>query len=183
VQAKVEPGTFLIASPILRDPNFARTVVLLCEHDDEEGSMGLVINRRTEVTLDRAVDGVAEKPEQHLWYGGPVQRDVVLVLHREQDVEGARRVVDGMSLGGEPDRILEMLRGPRCGDVRVFSGYSGWGAGQLRDELESGSWIVSPALARIIFETDADAIWTTVLRSLGPRYAYLAGLPLDPRVN
>lgn len=183
MQPPVGPGTFLVASPILRDPNFARTVVLLCEHDDEEGSMGLVINRPTEVTLDRAVEGVAENPEQHLWYGGPVQRDVVLVLHREIGVEGARSVCDGMSLGGEPDLILDLLRGPRCKDVRVFSGYSGWSAGQLRDELEAGSWIVSPAVARVVFETEAGSIWETVLRSLGPRYAYLTGLPLDPRVN
>jgi putative transcriptional regulator len=112
-----------------------------------------------------------------------VQRDVVLVLHREPDVEGARTLSDGLQLGGEPDRILELLRGPRGKYVRVFSGYSGWGAGQLRDELESGSWIVTPAVARVIFETKSDAIWETVLRSLGPRYAYLTGLPLDPRVN
>jgi putative transcriptional regulator len=183
VQPRVGPGTFLVASPVLRDPNFSRTVVLLCEHEDSEGSMGLVINRPTDTPLDRAVDGVASKPRQVLWYGGPVQRDIVVVLHQDVDLPGARSVCDGMAVGGDPDEILVLLGGPRRSRTRVFSGYSGWGAGQLRDELASGSWIVAPAAARIVFDVEPASIWAEALQTLGPRYAYLAALPLDPRVN
>lgn len=179
----VAPGTFLIASPTLRDPNFARSVVLLCEHDADEGSMGLIVNRPSELTLDQTLNRIGPHPRQSLWIGGPVQRDVVLALHRDADVRGARTVCDGMGLGGEEDDIVELVRGPGAERVRVFSGYSGWGAGQLTAELESGSWITCPARALFVFDTEPDSIWATVLRSLGPRYAQLTQIPLDPRVN
>jgi putative transcriptional regulator len=183
VQHSVGPGTFLIASPTLRDPNFSRTVVLVCEHDDEEGSMGLVVNRPLDTTLDQALADLAPRPRQALFYGGPVQRDIVLVLHHAADIDGARAICDGMELGGEAEQILDLLRGPRHAQARVFSGYSGWGAGQLRAELKSGSWITCPASARFVFEVDPGALWEEILRSLGPRYAYLTTVPIDPRVN
>jgi putative transcriptional regulator len=173
----------LIASPILRDPNFARTVVLLCEHDEEEGSMGLVVNRPSDLTLGQTIEGFEDDATQKLWVGGPVQRDVVLVLHRNAAIPGARPVVDGMALGGEPDELLALLRGARWSDVRVFSGYAGWGAGQLQRELAERSWIVCPARADFVFDSDPDGTWSALLRFLGPRYAYLATIPLDPRVN
>lgn len=181
--SRARPGSFLIASPILRDPNFARTVVLLCEHDDEEGSMGLVVNRPSDLTLAQTIEGFEDEAAQKLWVGGPVQRDAVLVLHRNASVAGARPVVDGMALGGEADELLALLRGERQHDVRVFSGYAGWGAGQLQRELAERSWIVCPARADFVFDNDPGDTWTALLRSLGPRYAYLADIPLDPRVN
>src|SRR5262249_6481583 len=101
-------GDFLVASPILRDPNFQRTVVLLCEHDDDEGSMGLVVNRRTDVALETTLQ-IGPHAGQHMWFGGPVQRDAVLVLHRGADLPGARQIADGMSLGGEEEAIVELL--------------------------------------------------------------------------
>ncbi len=176
-------GSFLIASPTLRDPNFSRTVVLLCEHDDEAGSMGLVVNRPTEVRLGDSVEGLDAADSQALFFGGPVQRDIVVVLHRDANVPGAHPVCDGMALGGEAESILELLRGPNRRRVRVFSGYSGWGAGQLRGELETGSWIVCPARAHFIFEGDPASMWSDVLRSMGSRYELLTHVPLDPRVN
>lgn len=180
---EVGSGTFLIASPTLRDVNFSRTVVLLCEHDDDEGSMGLVVNRPTEVSLDETVEGLEDAGPQPLFFGGPVQREIVVVLHRDAEVPGAHPVCDGMALGGEAEPILDLLRGPARARVRVFSGYSGWGAGQLQDELEMGSWIVCPARAHFVFESTPESMWADVLRSLGPRYELLTHVPLDPRVN
>lgn len=177
------PGRFLVASPILQDPNFRRTVVLLCEHDDEQGSMGIIVNRPSELKLDDTLlnaEGIAPQP---LWIGGPVQRDAIVVLHRSQGVPGSKELVDGMAIGGEEAAIVDLLRGPHHQDVRVFSGYAGWGAGQLADELQERSWLVVPARAHLVFDVPADALWATVLRSLGPGFAYLAQLPLDPRVN
>ena len=145
-------GIFLIASPTLRDPNFSRTVVLLCEHDEQ----------------------------------GPVQREIVVVLHRgAPGIEGARPIADGLALGGDQEALLEFLRGPGSAaeGVRVYSGYAGWGAGQLEDEMQAKSWITCPARASFVFAADPSLVWGEVLRSLGPRYAYLARVPLDPRVN
>ena len=177
------PGTFLIASPLLRDPNFCRTVILLCEHEDDEGSMGVVVNRPGDQTLQDALSGVVPHPSQRLWIGGPVQRDAVLVLHRKPELPGARLIVDGMAMGGDDEALLELLRASNPHRARVFSGYAGWGAGQLGAELEQRSWITCTAQARFIFDTEATDVWSAVLRSLGPRYAYLTDLPADPSVN
>ena len=177
------PGSFLVASPILQDPNFRRSVVLLCEHDDAQGSMGVVVNRPSELTLDETLLSAGEIAPQALWIGGPVQPDAVVVLHRDSGVPGSKALVDGMALGGDELAIVDLLRGPHHTDVRVFSGYAGWGAGQLAAELQERSWVACPASAHLVFDVPADALWATVLRSLGPAFAYLAQLPLDLRVN
>jgi putative transcriptional regulator len=181
--AQVGPGTFLIASPLLRDPNFHRTVVLLCEHEEDEGSMGVIVNRPGDRMLEEALSGVEPHASQRLWLGGPVQPDAVLVLHRKPELPGARLIVDGMAMGGDDAVLLDLLRAADPRRARVFSGYAGWGAGQLGAELEQRSWITCTAQARFVFDTEAGDVWSAVLRSLGPRYAYLADLPADPRVN
>jgi putative transcriptional regulator len=183
VSHRIESGSFLIATPTLRDPNFARSIVLLCEHDVDEGSMGLVVNRPSDMTLAETLHRIGPHPRQSLWIGGPVQRDIVLVLHRDATVRGARQVCDGMGLGGEEDDIVELVRSPGPSRVRVFSGYAGWGRGQLAEEFKTGSWISCPASAQFVFDTPPDEMWERVLRSLGPQYAYLTQVPLDPRVN
>jgi len=188
----VEPGTFLVASPTLQDPNFARTVVLICEHSDQ-GSMGLVINRPSEVGLKEALAGVAPPPlpEARLFLGGPVQRQALLVLHRiAAAVAGAQDVVDGISIGGDMQQLLaaltELTAIPATtppAEIRFYAGYAGWGAGQLDAELESGSWITCPGTAAHVFTADCELLWERVLRELGPEYARLTTVPPDPRVN
>lgn len=177
------PGCFLVASPILQDPNFRRTVILLCEHDDEQGSMGIIVNRPSELKLGETLLNAEDIVPQPLWIGGPVQPDAIVVLHRGHAVPGSKDLVDGMGIGGEEEAIVDLLQGPHAKDVRVFSGYAGWGAGQLADELAERAWLVVPARAHLVFDVLADVLWATVLRNLGPGFAYLANLPLDPRVN
>lgn len=145
--------------------------------------MGIVVNRPSDLHLDETLQIAGDVPPQPLWIGGPVQRDAVVVLHRDCTVPGSKDLVDGMGLGGEEAAIVDLLRGPQHRDVRVFSGYAGWGAGQLAAELEERAWLVVPARAHLVFDVPAESLWATVLRSLGPGFAYLAQLPLDPRVN
>ncbi len=181
----VREGCFLIASPTLRDPNFARTVVLLCEHGGK-GSMGLVVNRPTEHSVAEALSGMPERATQRLFWGGPVQQHLVLVLHRHGiDTPEGKELVDGMALGNDSDALVQILEtAPEpMARVRVFSGYAGWGAGQLDVEMEEHSWIVRPGAARLVFETEPEVMWTEALRELGPRFAHLTTIPLDPRVN
>lgn len=187
MEGAVGPGTFLIANPTLRDPNFLRTVVLLCEHN-EQGSMGLIVNRPSEAKLADALSvTVPLKSEEHLFVGGPVQPDSLLVLHRvAKTIPGAKPIADGIAFGGDMEALLGLLAVPRndTGDrVRVYAGYSGWGAGQLDQELEAGGWITCNAEARFVFDVEPSRVWIEVLRSLGEEYAHLATMPLDPRVN
>jgi putative transcriptional regulator len=194
----VRPGTFLVASPTLHDPNFARTVVLICEHS-AQGSMGIVTNRPSEMRLPEALAGVCPPPlpDTPLYLGGPVQRQALLVLHRmPAPVPGSQEVAHGISIGGDMERLLAALTqmlsaGERPdagaagepGQIRFYAGYAGWGAGQLAAELEMGSWIVCPGTAAEVFALDVEHLWETVLRRLGPDFARLITVPLDPRVN
>ncbi len=175
-------GSFLIASPTLRDPNFARTVVLLCEHG-ETGSMGVVINRPSEVTLSDAIQGLEDAPAANIFVGGPVQPNAVLVLHRGAEVTEARAVADDIAIGGDETDLLALLRAPRQAAVRVYTGYAGWGAGQLDGELAEGSWLTCAAHAPLIFDVEPAEVWAAAVRALGPKFSYLLDLPLDPRVN
>jgi putative transcriptional regulator len=185
METDVRAGCFLIANPTLRDPNFSRTVVLLCEHNDQ-GSMGLIINRPTEHTVAGAISGMPERATQLLYWGGPVQQRLVLVLHRHKiDVPEAREIVDGMALGSDSEALIHLLETAAHPDerVRIFSGYAGWAAGQLESELQEKSWIVAPGRAELVFGVEAERIWAEALQALGPRFRYLTSLPSDPRVN
>ncbi|HYE96436.1 MAG TPA: YqgE/AlgH family protein [Rubricoccaceae bacterium] len=179
------PGTLLIAEPPMADPNFKRSVILLCEHDEEQGSFGLVLNRPAEFRLAE----VANRPlpfDAPLAFGGPVQLDTLHYVHPYGDVvEGALPLVDDVFWGGQFESLLEgMEKGWLNADrFRFFVGYSGWGPGQLRAELDEKSWIVVPASAEIVFAESDDALWRALLRRMGGELALLSTFPDDPRLN
>jgi len=184
---EIKAGTLLIASPTLRDPNFARTVVLLCEHS-AAGSMGLIVNRPTATKVADVLSGVTKLPPaaEILFRGGPVQPDILLVLHKvDAPVPGAQPVAGGMALGGEMQMLVDVLAQTRAPAerVRVYAGYAGWGEGQLDMEMATGSWFTYPATAEIVFDLDPEETWAAAIRGLGPDFAHLITMPLDPRVN
>lgn len=176
-------GHLLVAGPALVDPNFHRTVVLVGEHGDE-GAMGVVLNRVSDVTVEEALPPMAQltAPDEPVYLGGPVEPQAVVVLADFADPARAEVVVVGNVgfLPGEVDEAGELgdLRA-----VRVFAGYAGWGPGQLEGELEEGSWIVLPAQEADVFTATADRLWRDVLRREGGAYAVVALMPNEPRAN
>ena len=178
------PGTLLVAEPPMADPHFRRAVVLLCEHTTE-GSFGLVLNRPCEFRLTEVA--TVELPfDTVLGFGGPVQLDTLHFLHPFGDlIEGALPVVDGVWWGGAFESLLQGVEGGWIDATRMrfFLGYSGWGEGQLDDEIDEGSWIVLPATERLVYAASDDTLWRTVLRELGGDYALLSTFPDDPRMN
>lgn len=179
---KLRPGILLIAPPLLEDPNFWRSVVLLCAHG-EEGSFGLILNRPTTLMLHEVLDISVSYP---LFMGGPVQPETLHVLHRLGDaIPEAHPVGDGIYWGGDEETLLDQLRinPPKPEDMRFFLGYSGWAPGQLEEECETGGWILAPANVVNIFEDAPEQLWRTVLRRMGGAYALLANFPDDPRLN
>ena len=160
----------LLSMPQLQDPNFARTVVLLCEYAPE-GAFGLVLNRPTDVEASSAVK--LEPPLSagnglRLWIGGPVepQRGWIIV-DRDPESTDARRIVDGVYLSSSPlllRRVLETDPQPRA---RVLAGYAGWGPGQLDDELAESSWLIASVEPDLIFDVEASHMWETAIRRLG----------------
>jgi putative transcriptional regulator len=180
-------GTFLVASPRLLDPNFMHAVVLLCDHGPE-GSYGVIVNRRGEVTVD---DLGSESPllsgrKDPVWFGGPVGVEQLQVLHGLGDtVPGSLPVLPGVNLGGDPDVLKRILaaKSAHGAPTKFVVGYSGWGARQLEGELKEGAWVVCPAKERFVFDAEPDTLWRRVLRARGTPYAALADLPPDPTWN
>jgi putative transcriptional regulator len=176
-------GQLLIASPALFDPNFRRTVVLVTEHN-EEGAMGLILNRPSETAVGDGAPPLLTLVDEgalvHL--GGPVEPAAVTVLAEFDDPDDAAAVVLGDIGFVRADAELDELPGTTR-RARVFAGYCGWTAGQLEAELEGeDSWIVATPRPDDVFGEAAD-LWADVLRRKGGQFAIVALMPYDPSVN
>jgi len=162
----------LLSMPQLVDPNFNRTVVLMCKHSDE-GAFGLVVNRPL-VTTGRIVVNLNPpvEPDHDLqvWIGGPVEPERSWILVGDEphdDQDRGMRIADGLYLSTSPDllrRLLEPAPPPRA---RLMIGYSGWGPGQLEAELEVSAWLISDVDRDLIFNTAPDRMWEAAIRRLG----------------
>ncbi|NUP94833.1 MAG: YqgE/AlgH family protein [Planctomycetaceae bacterium] len=184
----VTPGVFLAAAPDLLDPNFMHSVVLLCSHS-EEGAYGLVLNRASNFRAREVLGShdTLSRSTLRVYVGGPVSLDTLQILHRAPDViQGGLPLVPGLWIGGELDDIGRLCvddptRAER--DVRLYLGYSGWGAGQLEGELSSGSWLPAPGKLERIFQFDTERLWRDVITDLGPEFRPLAFEPPEPEWN
>ncbi len=175
----------LVATPELGDPNFDRTVVLLLEHTPE-GAVGLVLNRPSGTDLDavgadwNGWDALAVGPPV-LFVGGPVSRTAVICLARlagpEQKAAGFQPILGDVG-------VVDLSEEPAGVDsVRLFAGYSGWGAGQLEGELGAGAWFLLDALPEDALTAVPGDLWAEVLRRQGGRLALFAACPPDPSLN
>ena len=166
--SSVEKGVFLVASPSLNDPNFRQTVVLVLEHGSQ-GTLGLILNRPTNMLLSETLPGVAAlKGTTHrLFAGGPVQPNVVLLLSRLKEPQpDMRTVFDSVYVGGSPDVLERILTqaGPAA-RFRAFAGYAGWAPGQLGFEMLQGAWAVLPPEGNL-FDKDPASLWADSLARL-----------------
>ena len=184
----MRPGTLLISKPFLGDPNFERSVVLLCRDEPADGSFGLVLNRTTSLVLDDVLDlppeAMAAAPVP-IYVGGPVAPNTLHYLHRRADLPGATALGQDVYWGGDFEILLGLLgSGAVAADeVRLFSGYSGWSAGQLAGEMQGQSWVRHPASAGKVFTLASDSFWREILREKGGKFKILANYPIDPRLN
>lgn len=161
--------TLLLSMPQLLDPNFAKTVVLLCDFIPE-GAFGLVLNRPTDVPASEMVrldPPVSRANDMPLCIGGPVEPERGWVLTSEEPDEDYRRIIDGVYLSTSPTllrRVLESQPPPRA---RVLAGYAGWGPGQLDEELAQSAWLMGDVDIDLVFDTPLDRMWETAIRRLG----------------
>src|SRR5262245_2199175 len=170
-------GQLLIAAPSLFD-YFRRTVVLVIEHN-EEGAMGVVLNRASETPVVDAVPALAELADDGdlVQLGGPVAPEAVVALGDFEDLAEASMQVVGTLGTLDPENANASLR-----RLRVYAGYAGWAPGQLDGEIEQGAWIVGAAEVEDPF-SDGD-LWSAALRRMGTAaYSLLATMPADPSLN
>ncbi|MBB1252495.1 YqgE/AlgH family protein [Streptomyces alkaliterrae] len=178
-------GRLLVATPALSDPNFDRAVVLLLDHD-EDGSLGVVLNRPTPVDVEDILEPWAEfaGTPSVVFQGGPVSLDAALgvaVIPGEHGPLGWRRVhgaIGLVDLEAPPEVLAAEL-----GSLRIFAGYAGWGPGQLEDELSEGAWYVVESEPGDVSSPDPEKLWRAVLRRQRNELAMVATYPDDPSLN
>ena len=173
-------GMFLVATPQLRDPRFAETVVLVLNHG-REGAIGVVVNRPTWVEPEALFpeEDFFRRYRGVVWFGGPVARTSALFLVRNGDVVESDPIVDDIHITADIDELRDNL--PSRTDeriLRVYAGYAGWGPGQLDSEISAGDWQVTPASGDLIFTPEPMSLWREVHR-VAPDMG-IVGLPDSP---
>lgn len=180
---KVEIGNILIAEPFLEGKYFSRSVILMVEHDDK-GSIGFVLNKPM---IYSTSDPVTELSgiEYPVYIGGPVEQNQLYYIHTHSELEDALHIANGIYWGGDFAQLTKMLKEGNIlpGEVRFFSGYSGWEAGQLNRELEENTWMVGDIGCQDVFELPSEQIWEKSMSELGGRYRIWANFPKDPIMN
>ena len=162
--------TLLLSMPQMQDPNFAKTVVLLCDYLPD-GAFGLVLNRPTDVPASEMVKldpPVIAGNQLPLFIGGPVQPERGWVLVGEPPEEpDFRTVVEGLYLSTSPQLLRRVLQAGAEPRARVVAGYAGWGPGQLDEELAQSAWLMADVQLDLVFDIDAPLMWETAIRRLG----------------
>jgi putative transcriptional regulator len=184
-------GRLLIATPLLGDPNFRRTVVLIVEHEATEGTLGIVLNRPTTIGVDQVLEQWTDLTTDPsvVFKGGPVSPNSALALAL---VPGKDEPVGWRALDGAPALarlgLLDLdapprLLAPAIQSLRVYAGYAGWSPGQLEAEIDEGAWYVVGAEPGDVFAAEPERLWRDILRRQEGDLAFLATYPDDPGLN
>jgi putative transcriptional regulator len=169
MSTRLAPG-FLVAVPTLMDPNFRQSVVLLLQ-ESEAGALGVVVNRESTLLLKELCSdheiGYSGDPGKRVRTGGPVQPEQGLVLYGTElaDPEG-QEISDGLHVSASKQTLSRLCNLPG-GRFHCYSGYAGWGPGQLQHEITQGSWITAPLSDRLVLDTPPEDLWARALRSAG----------------
>lgn len=182
---ELQKGRLLIADPFLNDPNFLRTVVLLCEYSTTLGCMGFVLNKPYEHTIGELLQ-VMEGNDFPVFIGGPVQKDHLFFIHNQPDIlQDGIEIISGIFWGNDIEEVFEKIKSGFLDEsnVKFFMGYSGWEMGQLEHEMELKSWLTTGADKQLVFTTNPKNIWQEALQKKGGKYTQLINYPIDPLLN
>lgn len=179
----IRPGTVLLAEPFLQASLFGRAVVLICHHD-AEGSFGLILNKPAANPFDEEMES---HPLKNLPFfaGGPVETNHLFFVHQLTYLPDSVLLKDGICWQGDFDALLESIeeKAIYSDRIRFLVGYSGWGEGQLEEELKSEDWMVYNGPIDDILQLDASEIWKHLLKKMGPYYKMVSNFPTDPSLN
>lgn len=173
---ELQTGNLLVADRKLSDPNFAHSVILLVKYEDE-GSMGLMINKRTDVPISQALGEWKEAKgrREPVFVGGPVEKASILGLIDSGDkTEQALEVVAGVRMAADGTVLRKELASGSKGRMRIYLGYAGWGPEQLEAEIGAGAWHILHGDRKLIFDSDPDTLWTRMIEKTETRFARAA---------
>lgn len=177
-ETQIHNGQILIAEPFMMDPHFKKSVVLICDHSPKDGTVGFILNRVTNVKIDEVLSDFPEC-DSMVYYGGPVGQDTIHYIHRKGDlIENSRLIMPGLYWGGDFDKIKFYIENKVLlpMDIKFFVGYSGWTQGQLREELETVSWVVDEMDINYAFSNKTDQLWHLTMHNKGNHFKVLADM-------
>ncbi len=182
---QIKSGALLYADPLLHDAYFGRAVILLTSHDSQ-GSVGLIVNKKLEVTLnDLLPEPISVDFE--VYYGGPVSNDSLYFVHTiGNHVPDAAPIGKKIFWGGDFSFIAGLIENRQIdsSQIKFFVGYSGWGSGQLEEELRSKSWVLGNETPKFVFNDDAcQEAWKEKMNKMGNKYSVWANFPQNPSMN
>jgi len=178
----IEKGDLLVAEPFMKDPNFKRTVTLICEHE-ADGTIGLVLSRPSIFRVNEMIPNFPAF-QGTVFYGGPIGMDRLNFIHSYGDViKDSFHIKDNLYWNGNFEQLKEMIRAKEImpHNIRFFAGYAGWGVGQLEEEMQDNSWIVSKNYPEIF--KMSEYMWQDVLIKMGGMNKMLSTFPEDPIMN
>ena len=179
-------GSILISEPFLQDAYFQRSVVLLVEHNTQ-GSMGFVLNKKTDLIVNTFFPELEEYPEIPIYLGGPVSANRLFFIHSLGDliVPDSVKIKDRLYFDGDFEALKRYIQNGQSieGKVKFFLGYSGWTEGQLGNEINKNSWVVSHAAKENVLLADGESFWKNSLEQLGSNYEAWTKYPKDPYLN
>lgn len=179
-----ERGQVLLSEPFLNDPYFRRTVIFLCEHN-QEGSFGFVLNNYIDVHLDQIMDNMP-RHQSRISIGGPVRNSNLYYIHTLGDrIDESIEIIPGVFMGGNFETLKKLLVSGEVSrdEVRFFVGYSGWSPEQLENEIRTNSWFVTHVNKDLVMNTGVKDLWKVIMRGMGRKGEMIANLPEDPTLN
>lgn len=169
----------LLAEPFMQDPNFKRAVILLTEHTTNEGAVGFILNKPIKIGINDLIDDFPEI-ESTVYYGGPVAKETLHYIHDAGDVlDESVKIGPGIYWGGDFEKLKFLIKSKfiQPHNIKFFLGYSGWSPGQLKDEMEYGSWVVSHMDANYAFKVKHRELWRKVMKNKGGNFAVIGDMP------
>jgi len=175
---KIIRGKVLLAEPFMLDANFKRSVVLMCEHEDD-GSIGFILNKSLKMKINELISGFPDI-DSIVCYGGPVQTDTIHYIHNAGHLlEDSQEIMPGVFWGGDFEKLKVLITNELISkeNIRFFIGYSGWSESQLKEELKLGSWVLADMNLNYLFKGVEKKLWSKVMQQKGDVFSVIANVP------
>lgn len=176
---QVKKASLLVSDPYLYDQNFRRSVVLLTEHSEIDGSIGFILNKPLKIPVDTLLSDFPDFSAQ-IYFGGPVDTERIHFIHTAGDIlDGSIPIGDSLYWGGDYDKLKFLIQSEliTTNNIKFFVGYSGWDFQQLAEEMRSGSWLVADNDLNYLFNITPKDLWKEVLQNMGGHFGVIAQMP------